>query len=58
MSDLMDLIYIVFDELNKAKKEEDQDTVAEKEAELEKLREKLAHASKTKGGMIYSLPRA
>lgn len=57
MSDLMDLIYIVFDELNKAKKEEDQDTVAEKEAELEKLREKLAHASKIKGGMVYSLPR-
>jgi len=57
MSDKIDLIYEVFEEISRAKETQDFDLLAEKEKQLEELRIELATESKTRGGRIQIMER-
>ena len=58
MSDLIDQIYEVFEEISKAKQAQDFILLREKEEQLEKLREELADRSKNQRARIQTLEKS
>lgn len=54
MTEILDLIYQVFEELKEAKESQDQNLTLEKEKELDRLRKELVTASKRRG-LAYQL---
>jgi hypothetical protein len=58
MSDLIDQIYEVFEEISKAKQAQDFILLQEKEEQLEKLREELADRSKNQRARIQTLEKS
>lgn len=58
MSDLIDQIYEVFEEISKAKQAQDFILIQEKEEQLEKLREELADRSKNQRARIQILEKS
>jgi hypothetical protein len=58
MVEILDRIYEVFAQLNEAKKLQDVKSIAEKEEELDILRQELSKASKYKGSYSNILSSA